>query len=307
MEEPTATLHTSVAGTRKQFLAAVGELRPKLHRYCTRMCGSALDGEDVVQEVLAQAFYQLPSLRDQSRLEPWLFRIAHHKCVDFIRRERRHRENTVPYEDEHQPENTATENELDDEPISEALSALVGELPPKERAAVLLKDVLQYRLTEVAEVVESTVGGVKAALHRGRAKLRTLRVAPSQVELDGRQRELLDAYVDCFNRRDWDALRGLIQADASLDVVDRYVGRMDGTNYFGNYAALPWEWKLSLGRVDGEPVILHWKKIGGDWRPHAAIRLWWQGGKVARIKDYLHVDYLLRDAATKVDETGTGE
>jgi RNA polymerase sigma-70 factor, ECF subfamily len=302
MKVPTATLHASIEVTRKQFLAAVEELRPKLHRYCTRMCGSALDGEDVVQEVLAQAFYHLPSLKDQSRLEPWLFRIAHHKCVDFIRRERRQRENTVPYEDEHQPESTATENELEDEPISDALAALVGELPPKERAAVLLKDVLQYRLTEVAEVVESTVGGVKAALHRGRAKLRTLRVAPSQVELDGRQRELLDAYVKCFNQRDWDALRGLIQADASLDVVDRYVGKMEGANYFGNYAALPWEWKLSLGRVDGEPVILHWKKVGADWRPHAAIRLWWQSGKVVRIKDYLHVDYLLRDAATDADE-----
>jgi RNA polymerase sigma-70 factor, ECF subfamily len=162
---------------------------------------------------------------------------------------------------------------------------------------VQLKDVLQYQLAEKAEVVESTIGGVKAALHRGRAKLRTLRVAPSsQMPLDGRQRKLLDAYVECFNRRDWDALRGLIQADASLDVVDRFVGKMEGANYFGNYAALPWEWKLSLGRVDGEPVILHWKKVEDDWRPHAAIRRWWQSGRVIRIKDYLHVDYLLRDA-----------
>src|SRR5258707_6466342 len=132
-----AALQASLEVTRKQFLAVIGELRPKLHRFCTRMCGSVLDGEDVVQEALARAFYNLPSLKDQSRLEPWLFRIAHHKCVDLLRRERRHREDTVPYEDEHQPESTAAADELEDEPIGETLAALVGELPPKERAAVL--------------------------------------------------------------------------------------------------------------------------------------------------------------------------
>src|SRR5262249_17552538 len=238
-------------------------------------------------------------------------RIAHHKCIDLIRRERRQREDTVPYEEENEPESAPAENELEDEPINETLAALVGELPPKERAAVLLKDVLQYRLAEgaegegldeVAEVVDSTVGGVKAALHRARTKLRTLQAAPSQVELDLRQRNLLEAYVECFNRRDWDALRRLIQADATLDVVDRFVGKLEEAGYFRNYVALPWEWKLSLGRVDGAPVSLHCKKFGADWGRHAGIRLWWQDGKVVRIKDYAHVDYILRDATTEVDE-----
>jgi RNA polymerase sigma-70 factor, ECF subfamily len=106
---------------------------------------------------------------------------------------------------------------------------------------VLLKDVLRYRLAAVAEVVDSTVGGVKAALHRARAKLRTPHAAPSQVELDGRHRKLLDAYVECFNRRDWETLRHLIQADATLDVVDRFVGKMEDSKYSGKYTALPWK------------------------------------------------------------------
>ncbi len=67
-------------------------------------------------------------------------------------------------------------------------------------------------------------------------------------------------------------------------------------------AGLPWDWKLSLARVDCEPVIVHWKKVGADWRPHMAIRLWGQRGKVVRIKDYAHVHYLLRDAHTEADE-----
>ena len=134
----TTTLKTALDEPRRQFLATVQALRPALHRFCSRMCGSVLDGEDVVQETLAQAFYHLQSLRDVDRLEPWLFRIAHHKCVDFLRRERRTREDTVPYEEEHAPIVPADEDDaMDDEPVSGALAALVGALPPKERACVL--------------------------------------------------------------------------------------------------------------------------------------------------------------------------
>jgi RNA polymerase sigma-70 factor (ECF subfamily) len=284
--------------TRRQFLATIGELRPKLHRFCARMCGSALDGEDVVQETLAQAFYNLPQLKDHSRLEPWLFRIAHNKCVDLLRRERRQREDTVPYDDEVLPGPAGAD---DDEPISVTLAALVGELPPKERAAVLLKDVLHYRLAEVAEVVGSTVGGVKAALHRGRAKLRALQAAPTRVELDRRERQLVAAYVDCFNRQDWDGLGKLIAVDARLEVVDAFEGKLEESGYFSNYVALPWRWKLVLARVDGEPVIVHCKLVAGQWRAHAAIRLWWQDGKVVRIRDYAHVDYLLLESQTETE------
>ena len=298
-QDGTAELQAALEDARKRFLAAVKPVRPKLHRFCTRMCGSVLDGEDLVQETLAQAFYNLASLTDESRLEPWLFRIAHNKCVDFLRREKRQREDTVPYEEDHVPESSPDGTDSTDEPVSEALAALVAELPPKERACVLLKDVLDYRLAEVAEVVDSTLGGVKAALHRGRAKLRQLHQAPTQVELDRQQRKLLEAYIECFNRQDWDALRHLIQADARVELVGVTEGRMDELGYTRNYSALPWEWKLSLARVDGEPLIVHWQRAGADWRPLAAVKLWWRGGKVVRIRDYVHVDYLLRQSHTE--------
>src|SRR5579862_6197822 len=123
------------------------DLRPKLHRFCSRMVGSVLDGEDLVQETLTEAFLHVSSLRDATRLEPWLFRIAHHKCVDFIRRERRVIQLDVP-DDVPEP----------CDPIDESLAMFVGALPPKERASVLLKDVLDYRLDEVAEIIDSTVG-----------------------------------------------------------------------------------------------------------------------------------------------------
>jgi RNA polymerase sigma-70 factor, ECF subfamily len=264
------------------------------------MSGSALDGEDLVQETLAQAFYSLSSLKDESRLESWLFRIAHNKCVDFLRRERSQREDTVSYDEIHDGGNSA-EAEFFDEPVDGALTALVSALPPMERACVLLKDVLDYRLTEIAEIVDSTLGGVKAALHRGRTKLRELHQAPSQVELDRQQRRLLEEYIECFNRRDWDALRRLIQADARVEIVGvtEVPALGVGAPYFGNYSALPWEWRLSLARVDGEPQIVHWRKIGTDWVPLSAIRLWWRDGKVTRIRDYVHVEYLLTHSHTE--------
>jgi RNA polymerase sigma-70 factor, ECF subfamily len=303
MDSLASELKPTLETIRSRFLASVKDVRPKLHRFCTRMCGSPLDGEDLVQETLAQAFYYLPSLKDESRLEPWLFRIAHNKCVDFLRRERRQREDTVPYEEEHAPEVTPDGGEFAGEPVGEGLAALVAQLPPKERACVLLKDVLDYPLAEVAEMVDSTVGGVKAALHRGRAKLRRLHQAPLAVELDRQQRTLVEAYVECFNRQDWDALRRLIQADARVELVGvtEFPALGVGAPYFRNYSALPWEWKLSLARVDGEPVIVHWQKVGAEWLPRAAIKLWWRDGKVARIRDYVHVEYLLEHSRTELD------
>jgi RNA polymerase sigma-70 factor (ECF subfamily) len=214
----------------------------------------------------------------------------------------------VSYDESHAPE-VVPDEEVDDEPIGEALAALVGELPPKERAAVLLKDVLAYRLADVAGVVDSSVGAVKAALHRGRAKLRSLRESPPQEALDREQRRLLDAYVDCFNRHDWEALRRLIQVDARLEIVGSVEGTLldVGKNYFGNYMALPYEWRFSLARVDGEPLIVHWKRVGTEWRPLAAFKLWWRDGKVVRIRDYVHIDYLLVHSRTESELDGSEE
>jgi RNA polymerase sigma-70 factor, ECF subfamily len=297
---PSASLSAvqdAVAKSRKLFVAAASELRPRLHRFCARMCGSSLDGEDVVQETLADAFFNLSTLKDASRFESWMFRIAYHKCIDFLRREQR-RDDDVTFEEQHDRADGADDDAFADAPIDEALATLVGELPPKERASVLLKDVLGLSLSEVAEIADTTVGGVKAALHRGRAKLQTVRAAPAFAELDARQRQLFAAYAEIFNRRDWDALRSLVGADARLEIVggaeDRFA-RL-GPTYSSNYTSLAWEWRLAPGLVDGQPVLIHWRRSDATWRPHTVVRLTWSGGEIVRIRDYIHVDYLLADA-----------
>ena len=153
------------------FLTTVADLRPSLHRYCARMTGSVADGEDVVQEALFDAYRRLESFDDSRRLEPWLFRIAHNRCVDLLRRRgaREDAESEADVPDAVWP---------DDPPgpaLGRAVEHLVLTLPPMERACVLLKDVLDHSLEEIAELTGSTVGGVKAALHRGRAKLASSR------------------------------------------------------------------------------------------------------------------------------------
>jgi len=306
VQDGAGDLRVAVEETRSRFLAAVTALRPKLHRFCSRMVGSVLDGEDLVQETLAQAFYSLAALKAPARLEPWLFQIAHNKCVDFLRRELRPSEDTVSYDDDHVPGGMPDGQDAAGEPVDEALAALVTALPPMERAAVLLKDVLNYRLSEIADVVDSTVGGVKSALHRGRSKLRERKEAPPRVDLDDDERRLLESYVERFNRHDWDGLKQLIQADARMEIVGmpQAVATVHGDRptYFRNYMSLPWEWRFGLAHCDGEPIVVLWRKAGDSWLPQAAVRLWWRNGKVIRIRDYFHVDYLLSHSRTEADE-----
>jgi RNA polymerase sigma-70 factor, ECF subfamily len=279
------------------FLETVTHLRPSLHRYCSRMTGSVLDGEDVVQDALFQAYRKLDSFEDDRPLAPWLFRIAHNKCIDILRRRGVREEAEVAA--------LGPESVLPDDPpgppLDRAVEHLVLALPPKERACVLLKDVLDYTLEEIAELVDSTVGGVKAALSRGRAKLAALpkpTIAPraTSPELSG----LLRLYVDRFNRRDWDGLRELIAADARLGVADKFAGPLAESPYFGNYERYPVPWRLAAGEVDGEPAVVIMGQEAGEWTPRAFARLELSDRIIVRITDYLHCPWILSAARSVV-------
>src|SRR5437588_1153597 len=183
------------------FLETISTLRPSMHRYCARMTGSVMDGEDVVQEALIEAYRKLDQFDDSRPLKPWLFRIAHNRCIDFLRRKgvRDEAEAAAAMSEAVSPAEPATLG------IGKAVEHLVASLPPKERACILLKDVFDYSLEEIAELVDSTVGGVKAALKRGRTKLAAMR-APVQEPPPKANPELqrvLQLYVERFNRKDW--------------------------------------------------------------------------------------------------------
>jgi RNA polymerase sigma-70 factor, ECF subfamily len=278
------------------FLETITQIRPRLHRYCSRMTGTVMDGEDVVQEALFEAYRKLDQYDESRPLAPWLFKIAHNRCIDFLRRRgvRVEAETAAMTPDFIMP---ATSPVLG---IGRAVERLVISLPPKERACVLLKDVFDYTLEEIAELLSSTVGGVKAALNRGRSKLAALpKPVNSRREPNPELSRLLHLYVDRFNQRDWDGLRELISADAQLRVVDRFAGPVERAPYFKNYERQLVPWRLSVAEVDGQLVIVALHEHGDEWRPASVARLDVVDQHIVRIVDYAHCAWVL-PAATSV-------
>ncbi len=274
----------------RAFLETVTQLRPSLHRYCARMTGSVMDGEDVVQEALFEAYRKLDQFDDRRPLKPWLFRIAHNRCIDFLRKRgvRVEAETAAMVPDAVNPVEPPALG------LGRAVEHLVKSLPPKERACVLLKDVFDYSLEEIAELVDSTVGGVKAALIRGRAKLEASPAStkPSRA-VDSELTRIMRLYVDRFNRRDWDGVRELISADARLTVADAFAGELVDAPYFSNYERRSMPWRLTPGEVDGEPVVIILQRGTDTWIPYSVVRFDVEGQQINRIRDYAHCPWLI--------------
>jgi RNA polymerase sigma-70 factor (ECF subfamily) len=275
-------------GSRSEFERLIREIRPELHRYCARMTGSVIDGEDVVQETLAKAFAALKENPSVPNLRAWLFRIAHNKAVDYTRDYARRF--GKPLEDF--PELASTVSAPDARVAAQAGLRPFVSLPPAQRAAVILKDVLGYSLEETAEVLGRTVAMVKGLLHRGRAALRSV-IGSSGFErgrLETTQAALLERYVRHFSAREFDALRAMLAEDASLDVIGmaKAHGASETGQYFGRYAGIH-DWVARLGEVEGRPGV------EVDSKPRYFVLVEWAEGRVAKIRDFRYVPYVMED------------
>ena len=289
---------------REDFESVAEALRPRLHRFCARMTRSVVIGEDLVQDTLARAYDRLDTLRDDDRVESWLFRIAYTQCLNE-RRERRFETLEAA-----EPEEAAEEGEDPverEQELGAALRTLVTTLPTKERAAIILKDVLDCSLKDTAAIVDSTEGGVKAALHRARRKLREAS-PPEPIPLE--HRALVAEYLDRFNRRDWDGVKALVRADVEVAVVGRAGGvgpEFIGRRYSTNYERLPFEWRYAIVDVDGSPQAVLFALEGEAWTPHSILALAFEDGLVVRARDYIHVEYMLDESQVELPDFAAGE
>jgi RNA polymerase sigma factor (sigma-70 family) len=270
-------------------------LRPELHRYCARLAGSVTDGEDLVQDALLEVLRSSAPLDDHARLRAWAFRIAHNRAIDRWRSyDRRMRE---PF-DAHveaalEPADAplrADDALAREQAVRAALSRFLA-LPPLQRSCVILKDVLDHSLEEIAGFLATTVSAVQAALHRGR---RALREQPATGDDAPPESPALARYARLFGARDWEAVRAMLADDVQLDVVGRFTkrGRGEVGSYFGNYAKLP-DWSVALGVLDGRNVLA----VSRHGALAHVITVTVDGDRIAAIRDYFHVPYILRDAA----------
>src|SRR5262245_28955649 len=186
MTQPS--LSPTLARARTEFEELVKDIRPELHRYCARMIGSVVDAEDVVQDALAKAYYALPTT-SVANMRAWLFRITHNKAIDYLRRV-----NQQPMEQlDELPLVAEADSSLEEQELVAIALSVFLKLAPKQRSCVILKDVMGYSLAEISELLDATIPEIKAALHRGRERLRELSKsveAEAPPALDQQEREL---------------------------------------------------------------------------------------------------------------------
>jgi len=280
----------------RRFLSLVEGIRPDLHRYCARMTGSVADGEDIVQDTLARAYYALSEMETTPELRPWLFQIAHNRALDHLRRYERRMSEPLDSVPESALPNASDPEELlaREQAMQVAISRFV-ELVPLQRSALILKDVLGHSLAELAQLMGISEPAAKAALHRGRERLRALDAVLPEPAKDALSPGLL-RYVALFNARDWDGVRALLAEDVRLDLVSRAQRRgREVASYVANYSQKT-DWYLTPGWVDGREVIVVFRNRE-QARPAYFIELEFLGEKVNAIRDFRYVPYILAEAS----------
>lgn len=271
----------------EDFEHCLRELRPQLHRYCARMTGSSVDGEDVLQDALIKALQAQAEGTVVENPQAWLLRIAHNASLDFLRR--RSRTPIVPLDDD-----------LEDAPMPDADIVAVGfrtflQLPELQRCAVILKDVLGHSVEEIAAIADCTPAAAKSALQRGRVALRQLSRRTDDMLLpllaDGDRRKM-EAYVRLFQQGDFDAIRAMLADDVKLELVNRLrlQGRESIGRYFTRYAEET-RWCFAFGAVEGRPAMLVFDRAGTLERPAHFVLLDCCGSRIVAIRDFLFAAY----------------
>jgi RNA polymerase sigma-70 factor, ECF subfamily len=299
------------------------EHRGELTAYCYRMLGSPFEAEDAVQETFIRAWRSYDRFEGRAALRSWLYRIATNVCLDMLSgRERRARPmdlgpaqtpeasnlNTRPEATWIQPlpdglvapEGDPAEVAVNRETIRLAFVAALQHLPPKQRAVLILCEVLRWKAAEVAELLETSVASVNSALQRARATLEESNVDPTDPApaLDAADSELLARYVEAFERYDIEALTTVIQEDAtqSMPPYDLWLDGRDDilTWWFGPGIACRGSRMIPTVGANGSPAFGQYKPnaTGDGFEPWALQVLEISDGRIVEFTFFLDTDTL---------------
>jgi len=277
-------------------MALAGKLRPELHRYCARLTGSVIDGEDVVQDTFARALFALDELQEATPLRAWLFRIAHNRALDLLRS--RAIRQAAPIETAREIADETTPDPMEAlmrrEAVETAVSRFV-DLPIMQRSVLILKDVLDQSLEEIAAMLDLSVNAVKAHLARGRARLKAIKAEPLTRPASRPSAEIA-RYVALFNSRDWEGLRAMLADDVRL-VQSTHPMRVGAANvgmFFGIYSQQP-PARLAPAWLEGREVIAVYEHADAV-KPSYLMWLEWRDGQISFIRDYKYVRYVIDEA-----------
>jgi RNA polymerase sigma-70 factor (ECF subfamily) len=303
--------------------ALLEQFRPALTGHCYRMLGSVVDAEDAVQEAMLRAWKSIDRFREQSSLKTWLYRIATNVCLDTLSATNRQR--IRPLELSEQPGVVADDMVLDQrpreywvEPIPDAAAlpaeadcgpeerlllresirlafvAALQYLPPRQRAVLLLTQVLNWSAAETAESLDMSVAAVNGALQRARATLETRNPAVVPRALSDEQKQLVGRYVEAFERYDVAALTTLLHEEATLSMPP-YELWLQGHESIA-------KWLLSFGigckgsrlvpveACGGTPAFAQYREGGAQ--PWALLMLELDGDRIRSMTSYLDVETL---------------
>jgi RNA polymerase sigma-70 factor (ECF subfamily) len=259
--------------------------------------GSVINGEDVVQDAFARAFAALDELQEAPPLRAWLFRIAHNRALDLLRRGaiRAAEPIEAAYEVADPESPDPVEVLMRQEAVDTAVSRFV-ELPAVQRSVVILKDVLDQSLEEIAAMLGLTVNAVKAHLARGRARLKAINTQALVRPAPRPPSPAVTRYVALFNQRDWDGLRAMLADDVRLIQSAHAVraGAADVGEFFGMYGRSS-PVRVAPAWLDGREVIAVFEDPQAA-RPSYLMWLEWTDARISFIRDYRYVRYIVDDA-----------
>lgn len=303
-------LPDTVRASWHRFADTYEPLRGELYRYCRHLTRSAWDAEDLAQDTLSRAFATLGRLgAAPPHPRAWLFRVASNLWLDRVRRPR--------LVVEAPPSTSSQPVELRD-----AAGALLVQLAPQERAAVVLKDAFDFSLEEIAGILRTTVGAVKAALHRGRGKLLEPEVEPSRCAARG----VVDAFCAAFNARDVERLTALLLDGATVEVVgasesdgaDETRGQMLRGMLFGSErlanaatqggiearfvaGALPVPPRAEARLYRGEAIALIWYAHQDGEHVRAIDRFDVEGDRILHLRNYFFTPDAIAEICGEID------